>query len=300
MHVTLSLSEQSGSYALLRCPAGSPLPAIAAGPGILTITEAEDETSICLRQDRLPTTIPVGIEVSSGWSCIRVDTLADLDAPGVVLSAVRPISEAGLGIFVTSTYLRDYLLIRTADLALVRALFLQDGHGYHLPGQSAALRLAHPNDSAAMGQLHAQLSRLTYGRDAPDKLLDPDHRAAHWQSVLADITGSVFLAEDATGLTGIAMLSDSQITGHEDAAEVKHLYLAPRSQGTGLGKTLLSICLALAEHQGKPGLVLSAVVGNDHAMGFYTHMGGQQAGQFTDPGPLWRSENQIFRWDLGG
>jgi hypothetical protein len=44
------------------------------------------------------------------------------------LAAVSPISTAGLGVFVISTHLRDYLLVRTAELVRVHTALLAAGH----------------------------------------------------------------------------------------------------------------------------------------------------------------------------
>ena len=39
------------------------------------------------------------------------------------------------------------------------------------------------------------------------------------------------------------------------------------------------------------------VDGNEGAIGFYTRLGGQGVGAYTDPGPRWRSRNLVFVWD---
>lgn len=118
----LSFSTLSGDYAITRLPADAPLPAWLDGAGLVSMTRAEDELSIMCLADRAPD------EANAGWSALRVDTLAALDEPGVVMAAVTPISTAGLGVFVMSTHLRDYLLVRTAEMARVRAVLADAGH----------------------------------------------------------------------------------------------------------------------------------------------------------------------------
>ena len=39
------------------------------------------------------------------------------------------------------------------------------------------------------------------------------------------------------------------------------------------------------------------VVGNAPAIAFYEALGGRKAGAYTDPGPMWRSENLFYVWD---
>ncbi len=107
-----------------RLPAGSGLPGWAAGNGIVPVTQAPQEISVLCLAER----VPQGVESSSGWCALEVSNLCDLDEPGVVLAAVRPVSEAGFGVFVTSTYLRDYLLVRQADSGPVVAGWRAAGH----------------------------------------------------------------------------------------------------------------------------------------------------------------------------
>jgi ribosomal protein S18 acetylase RimI-like enzyme len=65
----------------------------------------------------------------------------------------------------------------------------------------------------------------------------------------------------------------------------------------GIGRDLL---LHLARHMkeaGYNGVGLGVVVGNDPAIAFYKRMGGERAGSYTDPGPVWRSQNYLYVWD---
>lgn len=115
-----------GSYTIARLAPGSPLPGWVVGNGCVTVTFAEDETSVVCPSDR----VPADVERSGGWSAMKLTTRFGLDEPGVVLSVVRPISEAGLGIFVTSTFYRDYILVRTNELARARDLLTRAGHTF--------------------------------------------------------------------------------------------------------------------------------------------------------------------------
>ena len=122
--MNLSFSTLPHGYAITRLPADAALPDWADGPGLVNITRADDELSIVCRADRAPN------DADSGWSALRVDTLAALDEPGVVMAAVRPISTAGFGVFVMSTHLRDYLLVRTAEIVRVRSVLVAAGHEF--------------------------------------------------------------------------------------------------------------------------------------------------------------------------
>ena len=118
----LSFTPLDGPYAITRLPADAAIPDWADGDGLVSITRADDELSIVCAAVRAPET------ADTGWSALRVDTLAALDEPGVVLAAVAPISKASLGVFVISTHLRDYLLVRTTEIARVRTALAGAGH----------------------------------------------------------------------------------------------------------------------------------------------------------------------------
>lgn len=118
----LSFTPLDGPYAITRLPADAAIPDWADGDGLVSITRADDELSIVCAAVRAPET------ADTGWSALRVDTLAALDEPGVVLAAVAPISKAGLGVFVISTHLRDYLLVRTTEITRVRTALAGTGH----------------------------------------------------------------------------------------------------------------------------------------------------------------------------
>jgi hypothetical protein len=122
--MTLTLTRLSGDYAITRLPADASIPDWADGAGLVSVTRALDELSVVCRAAR----VPDGLESSKGWTALRVDTLAALDTPGVVRDAVTPVSNAGLGVFVISSHLRDHLLIRTADAARATAALTAAGH----------------------------------------------------------------------------------------------------------------------------------------------------------------------------
>lgn len=72
--------------------------------------------------------MPGGVKSEGGWVCLqRVGPFA-FGETGIVLSVVRPLSEAGMGIFVVSTYDGDFLLLKAADLDRGLRLLTEAGH----------------------------------------------------------------------------------------------------------------------------------------------------------------------------
>ena len=126
MPVTVELEHLVGGYSVSRLPVDQPLPDWVTGPGLVNVTYAPDEISVVCRTDR----VPAQTETASGWSAIKISTKFGFDEAGVVLSVVDPISSAGLGVFVISTFYRDYLLVRTVDLTQAAQLLRSAGHQF--------------------------------------------------------------------------------------------------------------------------------------------------------------------------
>lgn len=128
--MTLTLTRLTGDYAITRLPQDAGAPDWADGAGLVSVTRALDELSVVCLAARVPDGPdgPDGLQSTKGWTALRVDTLAELDSPGVVRDAVTPVSNAGLGVFVISSHLRDHLLVRTADLRRATDALTRAGH----------------------------------------------------------------------------------------------------------------------------------------------------------------------------
>lgn len=162
------------------------------------------------------------------------------------------------------------------------------------------IRRAGPPDLEAITALHVRVWRRTYKALAPPEAfaaLDEDRRRPDWREALAG--GRTTLVADAEG--GLAGLVSFGAAGHSafGGGEVKHLYVDADHAGRGVGRRLLRAALNEMATAGIRRAVLAVVAGNTAAIGFYEKMEGRREGRFTDPGPLWRSENLIYVWDAG-
>ncbi len=106
----LSLSLLPETYAVCRFPAGTPVAAPSPGSFSLLVQAAEETTVVCAASHA-----PEGAEVDSGWRCFRIDQSFDFSVPGILASVLRPLAEAGIGIFATSTFSTDYVLVKVED-----------------------------------------------------------------------------------------------------------------------------------------------------------------------------------------
>ncbi len=113
-----------GDYAVARMDPDAALPGWADGPGFVSISRSDDELSVLCQSERVP---PL-IRHETGWACMKLVGPFAFDQTGVVLSVIRPLSEAGIGIFVVSTFDGDHLMVKRTDLDRARVLLSDAGH----------------------------------------------------------------------------------------------------------------------------------------------------------------------------
>ena len=119
----LSLSLLPETYAVCRFPAGTPVAAPSPGSFSLLVQAAEETTLVCAADQA-----PAGAEVDAGWRCFRIDQSFDFGVPGILASVLKPLAEAGIGIFATSTFSTDYVLVKEQDADRAMEALRAAGH----------------------------------------------------------------------------------------------------------------------------------------------------------------------------
>jgi hypothetical protein len=114
------LGEQ---FAIARLPPDEALPAWADG-SLSSVTRTPEELSILCAVERVPSEI----EAERGWRGLRVAGPLDFSEVGVMASLSGPLAEAGVSVFVISTYDTDYLFVREDSLAAAVRALRQAGH----------------------------------------------------------------------------------------------------------------------------------------------------------------------------
>ena len=110
--VPLTLVPVDGSFVVCRLAADAPVPAWAAGGPFVSITRTATELSVVCRQEA----VPEGVRCERGWRCLRVAGTLDFSLVGVLASLLNPLAEAGISVFVVSTFDTDYLLVKEDNL----------------------------------------------------------------------------------------------------------------------------------------------------------------------------------------
>jgi uncharacterized protein len=99
-------------YAVVRCDPDTALPAWATGGHFWSATRSDSELSLVCRQDD----VPADASAERGWCALEIAGPLDFSLTGVVAALVNPLADAGVPIFVLSTFETDYLLVRERDL----------------------------------------------------------------------------------------------------------------------------------------------------------------------------------------
>lgn len=115
-------------FAVCRLDHNAPIPAWASAGTLFSITRTADELSIVCPQSL----VPDAIRCERGWRCLRVAGTMAFSMVGVVASLSQPLAEAGIGIFVISTFDTDYLLVKDNDLEKAVIALRATGHAVEL------------------------------------------------------------------------------------------------------------------------------------------------------------------------
>jgi hypothetical protein len=103
-----------GHFAIVRLHADDAVPAWARG-AFLSITRTSDELSIVCEEGNVPHVVD-GMVADRGWRCLKLAGPMPLDQTGVAAAFTRVLADAGVALFVISTYDTDYVLVRDAAI----------------------------------------------------------------------------------------------------------------------------------------------------------------------------------------
>lgn len=121
---TLTLTTLPGEFCVCKLPADAAIPAWATQGAFFTITRTKQELSIVCSQSGPP----AGVPCEGGWRCLQVAGPLDFALVGVVASLATPLADAGVSVFIVSTFDTDYLLVKGKDLDRALAALRQAGH----------------------------------------------------------------------------------------------------------------------------------------------------------------------------
>lgn len=161
------------------------------------------------------------------------------------------------------------------------------------------IRPATPDDAADLAEFHVRIWRQTYAGMAPQDaidLLDEQHRMPFWQETLSPNTAEsgAYIATDGTATRAVVSYGPTRSPMPLDRIEITHLYVCDTYRGRGLGRRMMH---HVFDHVATGrGVSLAVVADNLAGRKFYASLGGVETDRFTDPGPLWKSDNIRVDW----
>jgi len=120
----LKLTLLPETLAICRLPRDAEIPGWALASDFYSITRTADELSLVCRQ----ADVPGGVRSEGGWRCLKVSGPLDFSMVGVMARLSTPLAEAGISLFVVSTFDTDYLLVKQDRLGPALAALARAGH----------------------------------------------------------------------------------------------------------------------------------------------------------------------------
>lgn len=121
MRFTLEILPDT--FAICRLASDATIPDWAQGE-FVSITRTQEELSIVCRQEDAPG----DLQAERGWRCLRIVGKLDFSLVGVIASLTGALAEAGINVFVVSTFDTDFVLVREQDLEKAVGVLGEKGH----------------------------------------------------------------------------------------------------------------------------------------------------------------------------
>lgn len=121
---TLSLMLLPGRFAVCRLDPAANLPSPAGRDGFWSVTRTAEEISVVLPESAAQPEW----RIEAGWRAFQVAGPLAFGLTGVVASLTQPLAEAGVPVFVLSTFDTDYLLVKEQNLEHAQETLAGAGH----------------------------------------------------------------------------------------------------------------------------------------------------------------------------
>jgi hypothetical protein len=121
---SLALHLLEGTFAVCRLAPDAPWPEWPRGD-LVSVTRTREELSIVCTESA----VPEDVRREGDWRCLQVVGPINFAAVGVITSLVTPLSEAGISVFVLSTFDTDYLMVKDEELKRALLFLKESGHG---------------------------------------------------------------------------------------------------------------------------------------------------------------------------
>jgi hypothetical protein len=118
------LKRIDGHFGIVKLGPARPVPAWAMEPSFCSVTRTETELTIVCPEKA----IPADVEYEGSWQCIRVEGAFDFQTVGVIAPLSGVLARNGISIYVISSYVTDYILIRRQYIEKAVRALEREGH----------------------------------------------------------------------------------------------------------------------------------------------------------------------------
>jgi hypothetical protein len=124
MAYKLRLRKIPQEFAVCRLAPDAPLPSWATSGDIWSVTRTPTELSVVCSQNSLPK----NLAAERNWVALQVIGPISFGMVGILSSLTLPLADAGVSIFVLSTYETDFILVRNESFEIACRVLTQAGH----------------------------------------------------------------------------------------------------------------------------------------------------------------------------
>ena len=89
------------------------------------IGKTDEETSLVCRTEDVPAQ---ALEREDGWQAFRVEGPLDFSLVGILSELTGILAKNGIGLFAVSTFLTDYILVKSGQASRARDAWITAGH----------------------------------------------------------------------------------------------------------------------------------------------------------------------------
>lgn len=128
----MTLEWLDHDLSICRLNADAACPPWALASAFMSITRTDAELSIVVESSVVPADAGerARLRVEGPWRAFRVAGQLPFGLVGVVVSLTRPLAEAGIPVFVISTFDTDYVMVKAERVGEVGAALSRVGHAW--------------------------------------------------------------------------------------------------------------------------------------------------------------------------
>jgi hypothetical protein len=118
------LVELPDTFSICRISLDSELEMWFLSDPFFAMVRSDDTLTIVCSQEK----VPQEVQQERGWRALKIEGSFDFSDTGVLESVLKPLAEAGIGIFAISSFETDYVLVKERDFEVARRALEGAGH----------------------------------------------------------------------------------------------------------------------------------------------------------------------------